>query len=178
LLEATDANDPGMKHPRLLLLLTLCLLSLGQAAWYHPQLPGLVATHFNLDGQADGWMPRAHLFQSQVVFALGLTVFFAVLAFAGPQLPDSLLQLPHKEYWLDPRQRAETRRQITNMILSSGCGGLAFLLFLHQRVHQANLDGTHQLTPPFGVVLAAALVLIAGPTVRPLWRFCRKPPAD
>jgi uncharacterized membrane protein len=176
LIEATGDNNPGMKHPRLLLLIALCLLSLGQAAWYHPQLPGLVATHFNLDGQADGWMPRAHLFQSQVVFALGLTVFFAVLAFVGPLLPDSLLQLPHKEYWFDPRQRAETRRQITNMILSSGCGALAFLLFLRQRIHQANLDGSHHLTPSFWVVLITALVLIAGPLVSPLRRFWKNAP--
>ena len=165
-----------MKHPRLLLLAALCLLSLGQAAWYYPQLPGLVATHFDLTGQADGWMPRAYFFQSQVVFILGFTAFFAVLAFAVAQLPDSLIQLPHKEYWLDPRQRAETRRQITNMILSSGCGGLAFLLFLRQRIHQANLDGSHHLTPSFGVVLITALVLIAGPLVPPLRRFWKNAP--
>lgn len=165
-----------MKHPRLLLLAALCLLSLGQTAWYYPQLPGLVATHFDLAGQADGWMPRASFFQSQVVFMLGFTAFFAVLAFAAAQLPDSLIQLPHKEYWLDPRQRAETRRQITNMILSSGCGGLAFLLFLHQRIHQANLDASHHLTPSFGVVLITALVLIAGPLFPPLRRFWKNAP--
>jgi uncharacterized membrane protein len=176
LIKATGDNDPGMKHPRLLLLVALCLLSLGQAAWYYPQLPGLVATHFDLAGQADGWMPRAYFFQSQVVFMLGFTAFFAVLAFAAAQLPDSLIQLPHKEYWLDPRQRGETRWQITTMILSSGCGGLAFLLFLHQRIHQANLDASHHLTPSFGVVLITALVLIAGPLFPPLRRFWKNAP--
>jgi uncharacterized membrane protein len=165
-----------MKHPRLLLLLTLGLLSLGQAAWYYPQLPGLVATHFALSGQADGWMPRAYFLQSQVVFTLCFTTFFAVLAFAAPLLPDSLIRLPNKEYWLDPRQRGETRRQITNMILSSGCGGLGFLFFFRQRVHRANLDGFHHLTPSFGVVLITALVLIAGPLVPPLRHFWKNAP--
>ena len=165
-----------MKHPLILLLVALCLLSLGQAAWYYPQLPGLVATHFDATGQANGWMPPAHFFQSRVVFTLGFTAFFAALAFAAAQLPDSLIQLPHKEYWLNPRQRDETRRQITNMILSSGCGSLAFLLFLRQRIHQANLDGSHHLTPSFGVVLITALVLIAGPLVSPLWRFWKNAP--
>ncbi|MGA2445388.1 MAG: DUF1648 domain-containing protein [Opitutaceae bacterium] len=160
-----------MKHPLLILLVALCLLSLGQAAWYYPQLPGLVATHFDATGRANGWMPPAHFFQSRVVFTLGFTAFFAALAFAAAQLPAPLIPLPHKEYWLNPRQRDETKRQITNMILSSGCGGLAFFLFCYQRVHQANLNGPHHLTPSFGVILITALALIAGPLVSPLLRF-------
>jgi uncharacterized membrane protein len=164
-----------MKNPLLILLAVLCLMSLGQAVWYYPQLPGPVASHFNAAGQADGWMPRAHLLKIEILLSLGVTAGFAVLALVAASVPDTLVNLPHRAYWLAPARREETRRCLSDMVLSSGCGTLAFLLFLHQRVLHANLDGTHQLTPSFGVVLAVALVLIVGPVVRPLSRFCRPP---
>jgi uncharacterized membrane protein len=164
-----------MKYPLLILLTVLCLLSLGQVVWYYPQLPGLVASHFNAAGQADGWMPRAHMLKLEILLSLGATAGFAVLALVAAGIPDALINLPHRAYWLAPVRREETRRCLSGMVLSSGCGTLAFLLFLHQRVLHANLDGTHQLTPSFGVVLTVALVLIVGPVVRPLVRFWRPP---
>jgi uncharacterized membrane protein len=167
-----------MKYPLLILLAGLCLVSLGQAMWYHPQLPGLVASHFNAAGQADGWMPRAHFLKLQILLSLGVTAGFAVLALVVAGVPDAWINLPHRAYWLAAARREETRRYLSGVVLSSGCGTLAFLLFLHQRVQHANLDGTRQLTPSFGVVLAVALVLIAGPLIRPLRRFSRKPPPD
>jgi uncharacterized membrane protein len=167
-----------MKHPLLILLAMLCLMSLGQAVWYYPQLPGLVASHFNAAGLADGWMPRAHFLKIEILLSLGVAAGFAVLALIVAGVPDALINLPHRAYWFALVRREETRRCLSGMVLSSGCGTLAFLLFLHQRVHHANLDGTHQLTPSFGVVLTVALVLIAGPLVRPLVRFSRRPPPD
>lgn len=167
-----------MKHPLLVLLAVLCLVSLGQAVWYYPQSPGLVASHFNTASQADGWMPRTHLVQIEILLSLGVTAGFAVLALVVAGVPDAWINLPHRAYWFAAARREETRRCLSGMVLASGCGTLAFLLFLHQRVHQANLDGTHELTPSFGVVLAVALVLIAGPLVGPLRRFSRKPPPD
>ena len=164
-----------MKLLPLILLVALCLLSMMQAAYYHPQLPGLVATHFDAAGRASGWMPRAHFFQYQVVFTLGFAAFFGSLAFVTGIFPDAWINLPHKDYWLAPARREQTRRRITRMVLSAGCGALAFFLFLHQRVSQANLDGTHRLTPSFGVILAASLLLIVGPLVPSLLHFLRKP---
>ena len=164
-----------MKYLPLILLVALGLLSLMQAAYYHLQLPELVATHFDAAGRANGWMPRAHFFQYQVVFTLGFAAFFGSLAFVARIFPDAWINLPHKDYWLAPAHREETRHRITRMILSAGCGALAFFLFLHQRVCQANLDGTRRLTPPFGVIFAASVLLIVGPLVPPLRRFWRNP---
>jgi hypothetical protein len=164
-----------MKHPILILFFSLVLWPLAQAAWYHPQLPGLVAAHFDASGRANGWMPRAHFFQYQVVFTLGFAAFFGSLAFVARIFPDAWINLPRKDYWLAPARREETRHRITRMILSAGCGALAFFLFLHQRVCQANLGGTHRLTPSSGVIFAASLLLIVGPLVPPLLRFWRNP---
>ena len=93
-------------------------------------------------------MPRAHLVQIEILLSLGVTAGFAVLALVVAGVPDAWINLPHRAYWLAAARREETRRCLTGMALSSGCGLLAFLLFLHQRVHQANLDGTHRAHAP------------------------------
>lgn len=166
-----------MKPPLLILFFGLVLWSVAQAAWYHPQLPALVAAHFDAVGRANGWMPREHFFQYQVVLTLGFAAFFFSLAFVSRILPVAWLNVPHKDYWLAPGRREATRQRIARLILAAGCGALAFFAFLHQRVCQANLDGTRRLTPSFGVIFAASLLLIVGPVVPVLWRFLRKPPA-
>ena len=164
-----------MKPPILILFFGLVLWSVAQAAWYHPQLPGLVAAHFDAAGRANGWMPREHFFQYQIVFTLGFAAFFGSLAFVARILPDAWINLPHKDLWLAPARREETRRRIACLILAAGCGVLAFSLLLHHRVCRANLDGTHRLTPSSGVILATGLLLIVGPVVPFLLRFLRKP---
>ncbi len=164
-----------MKHRILILLALLCLGSLAEAVFYYPQLPGLVATHFNAAGRADGWMPREAQLTFHVLFVLGLTGFFVVGAFSLARLPRALINLPHREYWFAPERQETTRRQLTDMMLASACGVLAFFLFLFQRVYQANLDGTHRLSPPFWGFLTVAIVLTAGPAVRPLFRFWKLP---
>jgi len=166
-----------MKHPLLILFLILAMLSLVQAAYYYPQLPGLVATHFAASGRPNGWMPREHFFQYQVVFALGFAAFFFSLAFVSSILPAAWINVPHKDYWLAPARREATRQQIAGMILAAGCGALTFFLFLHQRICRANLDDPRRLTPAAGVIFGISLLLIVGPVVPSLLRFLRKPPA-
>lgn len=41
-----------------LIYLGLLLLAILQAAWYYPQLPEMVASHFGVSGKPDGWMSR------------------------------------------------------------------------------------------------------------------------
>ena len=165
-----------MRYPLAILFVALCVLALGQAALEMPRLPALLATHFDAAGEVTGWMSRGYFFRYQVALTLGFTGFFALIALLVSILPDHLLNLPHREYWLAPPRRAETRRRLTNLVLASGCGTLAFFAFLHQRICAANLDGSRRLTPPFGVILAVAVVLIVGPVLQPLLQFARRPP--
>lgn len=165
-----------MKYPRLLLLIALALLSVVQAAWQQFQLPALVAVHFNAAGQANGWMTRAYFLGYELAFTLCTSAVFAAVAFLTSALPAALINLPHKDYWLAPEWSADTRRRLAGMVLASGCGAVAFFIFLHQLLYQTNVARRPGFSPPPGVVIAVALVLVAGPVIRPLARFCRRPP--
>jgi len=166
-----------MKYPRLLLLAALAVLSVVQAMWLQFQLPALVATHFNIAGQVDGWMSRPYFLRYELGLTFGTFTVFTALAFLTAVLPAGLVNLPHKAYWLAPERSADTRRRLAGMALASGCGAEAFFIFLHQQLYLANLRADHRLPVASGVTIAVAVVLVAGPTVRPLLRFSRRPPS-
>jgi len=164
-----------MKHPRFFLLLALALLALVQAVWQQFSLPALVAVHFNAAGQADGWMTRAYFLRYELSFTWGAFAVFTVLALLAAVLPAALINLPHKGYWLAPERSADTRRRLAGMVLGSGCGAVAFFLFLHQQLYLANVHAERRLPLAPGVTIAVAVVLLLGPVVGPLLRFSRRP---
>jgi len=166
-----------MKYPPFLLLAALAVLSVVQAAWLQFHLPALVATHFNAAGQVDGWMSRAYFLRYELSFTVGTFAVFVALAFLAAVLPAGLVNLPHKDYWLAPERSADTRRRLAGMILAAGCGAEAFFIFLHQELYLANQRADHRLPVAAGVTIAVAVVLVAGPAVRPLLRFSRRPPS-
>lgn len=84
------------------------LLSLGQHAWYWPQLPDRVATHFGIDGQPNDWMSRTSSTLMLCGIQLGLPLFLAGVMSLANRLPDSMINIPHREYWLHPDRRAAT----------------------------------------------------------------------
>lgn len=165
-----------MKSPALILLILLGLAGLAQAAYDSAGLPALVASHFNAAGHADGWMPRGRFLQIQVLLCLGLPAFFILLTLFTSRLPPAAINLPPKDRRLASAQAAWTRRRLGTLVLIIGCGVVAFVLFLHQRIYQANIDGTRRLTPAPGVILTIALLLIVGPAIVPLISFWRRPP--
>src|SRR3954468_21478203 len=93
--------------PALILgLLYLCFL--GYLISSAPQLPDRVATHFGAGGEPDGWMSRSSHLLFMGVFGLAFPLFVVGLFFILRFLPDSGLNIPHRDYWLAPERRSET----------------------------------------------------------------------
>lgn len=128
------------------LLVAAGLVTLIQVFLYSSNLPPRVASHFGPNGAADGWMTRA----SFLALHLGLQTSCAALLLAiarfGRLLPDSLLSMPHKDYWLHADRR-EVTLDYTEALLTCIAGITAtFLAGVFQCVYQANVDGTGRLS--------------------------------
>jgi uncharacterized membrane protein len=125
--------------------LTFVLLALLQAVWHHAHLPARVATHFDAHGHANGWMSR----NTHFLFQAGLAIFLGVLFGSIPRLirrlPDSLINIPHREYWLARERRAATLAWIGNAGYVLGCVVLAFFMLVFQQVFVANTSGPLEL---------------------------------
>lgn len=112
---------------------------IAQTAYYFPILPETVASHFNASGVADRWMPKEGFLIFEAVILLVVIVNFSLLPLLLEKMPDSLINLPNKQYWLAPERRAETFVKMRVFFRWFSVGLLSLILLINQQVYKANL---------------------------------------
>jgi serine/threonine protein kinase len=105
-------------------------------------LPERPATHFNSNGNANGWMHRSTSLFFTAALPLLMAAFFWLVSRAAIRFP-GLVNIPRRDYWLAPERRAETSALLFRWLLWLACGMTAFFGAFHALVIQAN-----QLNPP------------------------------
>jgi uncharacterized membrane protein len=163
--------------PKLIFVL-LVLYAAVHFSYYYPQLPGVVASHFNGRGVANGWQSKSAFFG---VF-VGVSVLAVVMGFAVPRIiavvPAQLINLPNKRYWLSPEHLAETTEFFTGYFAWFACGLYLVMILTFDYAVQQNL---HPESPPdparMWYALAGFLLFTTVWTIRMLAKFLR-PPAD
>src|SRR4029077_10985245 len=135
---------------------TLVALGAVQLFYYGPRIPEILGSPFARGGFVNGWENKAAVFSPE----LAVVVLATVVAFGIPSIvaavPVSLINLPHKEYWLAPERRENTLAYIRVWSAWFGCGLLAFLLFVMELAYRANLR-----TPPHFNNAASVPALLA-----------------
>jgi uncharacterized membrane protein len=134
-------------------LLVLVLLAVLQAAFYYPQLPDTVASHFGADGEANGWSPKQTFFVVYF-FALALVVgIFLLLPVLYRRLPASMINLPNKDYWLAPGRKEKTLLFLRDQMNRFGVATLSLLIATIQLAIRANLRPEKRLSSTMWVLL-------------------------
>ena len=133
-----------------LVTIILVLAPLGYLGLHWNQLPATIATHYGLNGQPDGWMPK----ETAALFVGGISVFlYLVLRF-----------LPK----LDPGGRLQTANFLKlRLVITCFFSAIMALVFYMA----ANQNNTEKMT---GILLALAALMVAGvgnylTTVKPNW---------
>jgi hypothetical protein len=130
------------------------------------ELPLRVASHFASGGRANGWQSR----DSYVVWAVGFGVLVpCIVAIAVgwlPRLFPRFINLPHREYWLAPPQRAATLATLASFGYCVGALAALFALAVHFAVIDANAHAPPRLDEArfftsMAVFAVALVVLIA-----------------
>ncbi len=124
-----------------LLLLYACFLSVWASSGSH--LPERIATHFNGSGEPNGWMSRSQNQRFMLIFGLLFPLFVVALCFATRFVPTSLINIPHRDYWLTPERRPETFNYLFRHSLWFACLAVGFVTGIQYLTVQANLQ-----TPP------------------------------
>jgi uncharacterized membrane protein len=120
------------------------LMAAGAGAYFrhsYPLLPTVMASHFDARGIANGWSSKQTFFE---IFAW-MTVLGAVLVFGMPRIiavtPIQLINLPNKQYWLGPEQRARSLEFLSGWFAWFGCAMYAVIAVAFDYAVQANLPG-------------------------------------
>jgi len=166
-------DDPRL--PRFLYAV-LFLAGLLIMAYYYPQMPQRMASHFAADGHVNGWQSRKAFFLLMVLVSStsALVAFVAPLQIAAKA--NNRINLPHRNYWLAPERRAETIRFISATMAWFGCGILFVLISGTRLALQANLGPDHRFnSQAMTVVLVSFLAGLLGLIVRMVRHFQKVP---
>jgi hypothetical protein len=109
------------------------------------RLPDRIATHFQFSGEPDGWASRTG-YASTILVGAAFTGIVTAGAFALPtRFPDSMINLPNKEYWLAEGRRERTLNRLVTLGLCIACLTVALFIGMHVLVVRANAQNPARL---------------------------------
>ena len=149
-------------HPMRLpatILVALLVIGLAQLAWAYPQLPEIVASHFDGGGRPNGWMRKSTFVLLNVGMLAFLTLCFVGLPRWLARIPARWISLPNRDYWLAPERREGTLRYIQRQMLWFACAMIAYMLVITELVIRVNL-GVYPTLPSLAMWLLLAGFLI------------------
>ncbi len=123
------------------LLLFVMLLAAAAALIFNlaAQLPELVAVHFDAAGRANGFMTRAGCRDFMLLTTLGAPLLITIATALLPRLvPASLINIPHRDYWLAPERARDSLVFLSEQGLWFGCIFVVFLACVDVLLVKAN----------------------------------------
>ena len=126
------------------------------------QLPAQVASHFGAGGAANGAMTRSGYLIFMLAFAVGLPIMMVLGMAVLPRLRPTSINIPHREYWLDPARRDATLRYIEAQAYWLGSLMTVFIAAIHLLLIEANATQPPRLPgAPFGALMAMFVAALA-----------------
>ena len=123
-------------------------------------LPDIVASHFNGDGQVDGFMPRSVYLSFMFTLIILVPLLLATFPRRAFRRPDADINIPNRDYWLAPTRRAATVAFLSRQPPRFAALLLVFLCYAHWLVVRANQQPLPHL-PEFEMLAGLAVFLVA-----------------
>lgn len=145
-----------------------------RAMYWYPILPDTVAIHFGFDGIANNWSNKLDF-----MFIIGGVMLFLTLVFFGltlliRKIPDSMINLPNKEYWLSPERRNSTLDAMVLFLNEIGSRTLLLLAVVFELTCRTNASSIQQLdSQTFLIVLGMYLFGVVVPIVYFVKKFTK-----
>lgn len=148
-------------------------LMVAESFYVYPRLPAQVATHFNFNGDANGWTLKHNLAGSAGAALAVVAGSLIIMPLAIWLMPAAAMNLPHKEYWIDPDRLPLARWMMIERACWFTAGTMTFLAYVWHETLQANLQPRPRLElwTPLGCYLAFTLIWCG----EMVWAFARPP---
>lgn len=152
-------------------LILLILAGLGQIAWQLPQLPEQVASHFNGAGEPDGFMSRTSFAGFMLSMVIGLPLFMVAMGKLTRFLPNSMINMPNKEYWLGETRRETTLSEMEGFLVWIAVATQVFFLALSHLTFVANMEEKGLSTIWTSTLIVAYLFCVLGGCGYIFWKY-------
>ena len=147
-----------MKLP-LYIVLFLFGVAIAQTIYFYPLLPDVVGSHFDATGKVNGNSPKLTYF---IIYFVSLAVtssFTLILPLMLRHLPTSMINLPHREYWLSGDRKEETLSFFNVHMSWVGVATMLLMIAVFHLTFLANLSPTQNLNLPLPLALFGAFFL-------------------
>lgn len=144
----------------ILLLIVSSIISLTMPLLFINQLPDLVASHFNGSGEADGWTSKSSLMITYYSVVSIMISIFVIIVVLINKIPDNMINLPNKSYWLEKSRREESIESIRNYLSWIGIVSILFMVFVFSEIYSANIKRTYNIGDSVWIYLVILLISI------------------
>ena len=152
----------------------LIALAIIQIAYYYPQMPDVVASHFDGLGAANDWSGKNGFFE---LYAAMLALLILVFIYA-PKWSEKRarfgMKIPNREYWLAAERLEQTKQFFRRQMLVMGVVHISLAIFTVQLAIQANLQQAPRLHHSIAWALGLYFVILIAWLIYFFLRF-RKP---
>lgn len=159
------------KTANLLMVLVTAGVFVWQVLYWFPILPDIVPSHFDTQGNVDDEMGKTQFF---VVMGLVNAIFlsgFPLLAKTMSKIPNSMLNVPNKEYWLAPERRESTLAQTGNLLTTIGWITSWLIIGIVQLTCLVAIGARETIYPEVYVLLAIFLTAVFGLVGWMFWSY-------
>jgi hypothetical protein len=153
-----------MAKPSRWALILSCIGALGFSLHGFSVAPDIVPVHYGLDGLPDRWGPRVEVLLVYLGVVGGGTALWLTLPAFFRRVPPSMINLPHKEYWLAPERRAAATAKLSTWADMVGTA-LNLLMLALQLLLTPARAGTGSPNPAPTLVTLAFLAFTLGSCV-------------
>lgn len=147
-----------MKLPSIAVLF-LFGIAIAQTIYFYPLVPEVVGSHFDAAGKVNGFAPKLQYF---IIYFLSLGItssFTLILPLTLKYIPTSLINLPHRDYWLSGEQREASLSFLNHHFAWFGVATMVFMVVIFHLTFWANLGTVKNINPTvFWVFLAVFLL--------------------
>jgi uncharacterized membrane protein len=144
-----------------MLLFILIGIFVAQSVYYFTALPEKVASHFDGTGTPDGWMSRSGFIALEAIILAILAFQFLALPYLIEKLPNSFMNIPHKDHWLSDERRVETFAFMRRYLEWFAAVSLLLFILINQLVYAANIERQNLQSGKMWVILVGYFVFVA-----------------
>jgi uncharacterized membrane protein len=149
---------PQLARPLFILLLIISTILISVTT---DHLPAQIASHFGAGGAPNGWMSRNTYLLFMLAFAVVLPIAVVLGMTVLPRKVNAI-NIPHREFWLEPARREATSRFLAAHACWLGSLLVVFVTAIHLLLIEANTTQPPRLPAAMFYTLLVVFVVALG----------------